>query len=158
MIAKYLLAIGIHVSLNSHWQIYNTLSLNRNNRVSSFYWTRGSKLCFLIRFSYFSFYFLILVFLQTHYSLIFFAFLGCTKIRFLGPFSCFIGTPGSMLYVCPHISGTERMDFLKHDACRNLAADSLPVIFPLSAFCRRFLAQTGVGQTQIIPFLLTKIL
>ncbi len=28
----------------------------------------------------------------------------------------------------------------------------------LSVFCRRFLKQTSIGQTQIIPFLLTKIL
>ncbi len=38
--------------------------LNRNNRVSSFYWTRGSKLCFLTCFSDFSCYFHILVFSQ----------------------------------------------------------------------------------------------
>ncbi len=45
--------------------------LNRNNRVSSFYWTRGSKLCFLTCFAYYSCYFLILVFLQNCYSLIY---------------------------------------------------------------------------------------
>ncbi len=41
--------------------------LNRNNRVSSFCKTRGSKLCFLTRFSYFSCYFHILVFSRNHY-------------------------------------------------------------------------------------------
>jgi hypothetical protein len=44
--------------------------LNRNDRVSSFYKTRGSKLCFLISFSYFSCYFHILVFLRNCYLLI----------------------------------------------------------------------------------------
>ncbi len=44
--------------------------LNRNDRVSSFYWTRGSKLCFLTCFFYFSHHFLILVFSQNRYSLI----------------------------------------------------------------------------------------
>ncbi len=70
LIAKYSLAIGVHVLLNAHWRFGDTLSLNRNDRVSSFYWTRGSNLCFLTRFSYFSCYFLILVFLQNCYSLI----------------------------------------------------------------------------------------
>jgi hypothetical protein len=44
--------------------------LNRNNRVSSFYWTRGSKQCFLTCFSYFNRYFLILVFSRNCYLLI----------------------------------------------------------------------------------------
>jgi hypothetical protein len=70
LIAKYLLAIGIHVLLNACWQFGNSLLLNRNDRVSSFFWTRGSKLFFLTRFSFFSCYFLILVFLQNCYSLI----------------------------------------------------------------------------------------
>jgi hypothetical protein len=34
----------------------------------------------------------------------------------------------------PHNSGTERMGFLKQDACGNLVVASLPVNFPLSAF------------------------
>jgi hypothetical protein len=63
-----------------------------------------------------------------------------------------------MLYVHPHVYGTERVGFLKQDANGNLVADSLPVIFPLFAFCQRFLVQTSIGPTQIIPFLLTKIL
>jgi hypothetical protein len=61
---------GVHVLLNIHWRFGAILSLNSNDRVSSFYWTRGSKLCVLTRFSYFSCYFLILVFLQNCYSLI----------------------------------------------------------------------------------------
>ncbi len=70
LIAKYSLAIGVHELLNACWWFGDTLSLNRNDRVSSFYWTRGSKLCSLTHFSYFSCSFLILVFLRNRYSLI----------------------------------------------------------------------------------------
>ncbi len=70
LIPTYLLVISVHVSLNACWQFGDTLWLNRIDRVSSFYWTRRSKLCFLTRFSYFSCYLLILVFLQNCYSLI----------------------------------------------------------------------------------------
>jgi hypothetical protein len=69
-ITRYSLAIGVHVLLNAHWQFGDILLLNRKDRVSSFYWTRGSKLCFLTPFSYFSCYFLILVFLRNCYLLI----------------------------------------------------------------------------------------
>jgi hypothetical protein len=34
-----------------------------------------------------------------------------------------------------HVSGTERVDFLKQDARGNLVVDSLLVFFPLYAFC-----------------------
>ncbi len=56
----------------------------------------------------------------------------------------------------PHISGTERISFLKQDACGNLVVDSLPVIFPLSAFCQRFLVQTSVGPNTNHTFLTHK--
>jgi hypothetical protein len=56
-IAKYTLAI-----------LVNSYCLNRNDRVSSFYWSKGSKLCFLASFSYLSGSFFILVFckIATH--------------------------------------------------------------------------------------------
>jgi hypothetical protein len=44
----------------------------------------------------------------------------------------------------PHVSGTECMCFSKQNACGNLVVASLPVNFPFSAFCRRFLVQTSV--------------
>jgi hypothetical protein len=70
-IAKCTLAIWRHCIAEHTLAIFTTsYCLNRNNRVSSFYWTRGSKLCFLTCFSYFSCYFLILVFSQNCYSLI----------------------------------------------------------------------------------------
>ncbi len=45
---------GKHVLLKSCWRLGIILLLNNIDRVSSFYWTSGSKLCFLTRFSYFS--------------------------------------------------------------------------------------------------------
>ncbi len=108
--------------------------LNRNNRVSSFYWTRGSKLCFLTYFAYFSCYFLILVFSQNCYLLI------CLRLSRLHgnpisrPISRTIGTSSNMPYMHPHNSGTECVGCLKQDARGNLVVTSLWVNFPLSAF------------------------
>jgi hypothetical protein len=85
-------------------------------------------------------------------------FLAAWESDFLSHFCVPLALQCSTSYVRPHISGTERVGFLKQDAHRNLVVDSLPVIFPLSAFSRRFLVQTSIGQTRIIPFLLTKIL
>ncbi len=67
--------------------------LNRNNRISSFYWTRGSKLCFLTCFSYFSCYFLILVFLQNRSSLISLRLSRLHGNRISRPVSRTFGTP-----------------------------------------------------------------
>ncbi len=70
-IAKCTLAIWRYSIAKYSLVILSTsYCLNRNDRVSSFYQTRGSKLCFPTCFSYFSHYFLILVFLQNSYSLI----------------------------------------------------------------------------------------
>jgi hypothetical protein len=123
-IAKHLLAI-----------LATSYCLNRNNRVSSFYWTRGSKLCFLTCFSYFSCYFHILVFSQNRYLLIFFcAFLGCTGIQFLILFLIPLALRASTLCMRPCNSGTERVGFSKQDARGYLVVASLPVNFPLSTF------------------------
>ncbi len=46
--------------------------------------------------------------------------------------------------------------FLKQDARGNLVQELVPVFFPLSAFCHRFLKQTSIGRSKIIPFLLTQ--
>ncbi len=56
----------------------------------------------------------------------------------------------------PHISGTEHMGFSKQDAHGNLVVDSLPVIFPLSAFCQRTLVQMSVGLNANHTFLTHK--
>ncbi len=36
--------------------------------------------------------------------------------------------------MCPHVSGTERVGFLKQDACGNLVVAALPLNFPFSGF------------------------
>jgi hypothetical protein len=56
--------------LNARWQFGDILLLSSNNRVSSFYWIRGSKHCFLTSFSNLDRYFLFLVFLQNCYLLV----------------------------------------------------------------------------------------
>jgi hypothetical protein len=63
-----------------------------------------------------------------------------------------------MLYMCPHVSGTERVGFSKQDARGNLVVASLPVNFPFSAFCRRFLLRTPVGLNMIHTFLVNRLI
>jgi hypothetical protein len=108
--------------------------LNRSDRVSIFYWTRGSKLCFLTCFSYFCRYFHIIVFLRNCYLLFFCAFHGCTGIQLLVLFLIQLALQASTSYMRPHNSGTEPVGFLKQDARGNLVVASLLVNFPLSAF------------------------
>ncbi len=48
----------------------SSLLPSSNNSISSFYWTRGSKLCLFTGFSYFGCYFLMLGFLHSHYLLV----------------------------------------------------------------------------------------
>jgi hypothetical protein len=81
-IAKHMLAI-----------LATSYRLNGNNRVSSFYWTRGSKQCYLTCFSYFSHYFLILVFLKNCYLLISSLLSWLHGNPISRPVSCTIGTP-----------------------------------------------------------------
>ncbi len=124
--------------------------LNWNNRVSSFYWTRGSKLCFLTCFSYLCcFLFYSSVFAKSLLTNFFAPFLAAWESNFLSCFLVPLALWAGTLYMRPHISSTECMGFLKQDAHRNLVVDSLPVFFPLSAFCQRFLVQTSIGQTCI---------
>ncbi len=144
-IAKHLLAI-----------LATSYCLNRNDRVSSFYWTRESKQCFFTCFSHFSCYFLILVFSKNRYLLISLYPFGCTGIQFLIPFLIPLALRASTLYMSPHVSGTERMGFSKEDGRGNLVVASLPVNFPFSAFCRRFLLQTTIGLNTIHTFLSRK--
>jgi hypothetical protein len=66
--------------------------LNRINRVSSFYETRGSKLCFLTCLSYFSCYFHILVFLWNCYLLISLHLSRLHRNPISCPVSCTFGT------------------------------------------------------------------
>ena len=75
--------------------------LNRNNRVSSFYWIRGSKQCFLTCFSYFSRYFHNLVFSRNCYLIN-----SSRPSQLHGnpisrPVSCAIGTPSQYIVHAP---------------------------------------------------------
>ncbi len=56
----------------------------------------------------------------------------------------------------PHNSGTEHVGFSKQDARGNLVVASLPVNFPLSAFCLRFLVQMSVRLNTNHTFLTHK--
>jgi hypothetical protein len=105
---------------------------------------------FLPCFSYFSRYFHILVFSQNR-LLIFL----CLSRLHGNPISCPVSRTirASTSYMRPHISGTEYDGFLKQDACGNLVVASLPVNFPLSAFCQRFLVQTSIGLNANHTFL-----
>jgi hypothetical protein len=66
-------------------------------------------------------------------------------IPFLVPFLVPLALRASTSYMRPHISGTECVGFSKQGACGNLVVASLPVNFPFSAFCQRFLLQTSIG-------------
>ncbi len=135
-IVEWLLAIWLYLIAEHMLAILATFyCLNRNNRVSSFYKTRGSKLWFLICFSYFSSYFHILVFLQNCYLLISSPFFWLHGNPISRPVSRTIGTPSYyVVHAPPYISSTERVGFSKQDTHGNLVVASLPVIFPLSPF------------------------
>jgi hypothetical protein len=114
---------GNTVLLNERWRFGDTLitkhtlailgtsyGLNRNDRVSSFYKTRGSKLCFLTCFSYFSRYFLILAFLKHCYF--FASFSAAWESNFLSHF-CTIGTLSWYLIHAPPCFWHRMCGFLK---------------------------------------------
>jgi hypothetical protein len=138
-IAKYMLAI-----------LATSYHLNRKDRVSNFYWTKGSKQCFLTCFSYFIRYFRILVFSRNRYLLI--------SSRLSRLYWNLISCPVSRTNMRLHVSGTERMGFSKQDACGNLVVASLPVNFPFLPFAEGFWCERPLDWTQIIPFFLSKIL
>jgi hypothetical protein len=156
-IAKYTLAIWRHpiakCMLAIWWQpiakhslaiLATSYCLNRNDRVSSFYQTRGSKLCFLTYFSYFSRYFHILVFLWICYLLVSLRpFLASRESNSLSRFS-YLWHYEAVRCTCAPI-------FLAQNAWVSQSKT-------LSAFHQRFLVQMSIGRTQTIPFLLTKIL
>jgi hypothetical protein len=123
-IAKYTLAIWRHTIAKCTLEIWRqpiakhslaifatSYCLNRNDRLSSFYDSRGSKLCFLICVSYFSCYLLILVVLQNRYSLITSRYSWLHGNPISHPVSCLLALRGGMLYMRPHISGTECVGF-----------------------------------------------
>ncbi len=74
-------------------------------------------------------------------------------IQFLVPFLVPLALRPCTSYMRPHVSGTERVGFSKQDAPGNLVVASLPMNFPFSAFCRKFLVRTSIGLNTIHTFL-----
>ncbi len=142
--------------LNVRWWFGEILSLSsRNNRISSFYWIRGSKHCFLTSFSNLNCYFLFLVILCNRYLLVSSRLSWLRRNPISLPVFLYLWfSKYHVVHVPPYFWHTSRV-FLKQDACGNLVQELVPVFFPCSAFCRRFLMQTSIWQLQIIPFLLT---
>ena len=134
----------------------SSLLLSSNNRISSFYWIRGSKYCFLASFSYLNCYFLILVFLHNCYLLVSLLLSWLQRNLMYCPIFSYLWDSKVLRRMCAPIFWHTSRSFLKQAACRNLVLESVPDFFPRSAFCQRFLIQTSVGQLQIIPFLLTQ--
>jgi hypothetical protein len=93
-IAKCLRVISPHpIAKHTLAILATSYCLNRNDRVSSFYRARGSKLCFLICFSYFSCYFHILLFLQKCYLLFSLRLFWLHRNLISHPISCTFGNP-----------------------------------------------------------------
>ncbi len=146
-IAKHTLAI-----------LANSYRLNRNKRGRSFYWTRGSKLCFLTCFSYLSCYFLIIVFLHNPYLLIILLLSWLHGNLISHPVSCTFGNPSWYIVHAPPYFWHRTRWFLKARHLWEPGSRLATSVFSFLAFCQRFLMQMSIGRTQIIPFLLTKIL
>ncbi len=109
-----MLAIWLYVIAKQTLAILGTsYSLNRNNRVSSFYWTGGSKLCFLTCFSYFSRYFLILVFLRNFESIILLHLSWLHRNPISCPISWTFGTPSWYVLHAPPYFWHRTLGFLK---------------------------------------------
>jgi hypothetical protein len=87
--------------------------LNRNYRVSSFYWTSGSELCFLTCFSYFSHYSHILVFSLNCYLLIFLRLSWLHGNPISCPVSHTLGTPSWYVVHAPPYFWHRMHGFLK---------------------------------------------
>ncbi len=86
-VAKCMLAIWRHLIPKHMLALLATsYCLNRNDRVRSFYWTRGSKLCFLTCFSYFSFYFFSSIFAKTLLTNFFAPFFAAWEFNFSARF------------------------------------------------------------------------
>ncbi len=139
--------------LNSCWQFGDILSLCRNNRISSFYWIRGSKHSFLTSFSNLNCYFFSSIFAQLLLTSFFAPFSVVWESNFSSRFLYLCFSKYHVLHTPPYSWHTWRV-FSKQDACGNLVQELVPV--SRSAFCQRFLMQTSIGSLQIIPFLLTQ--
>ncbi len=127
--------------------LVSSLLLSSNDRVSSFYWTRGNKHGFLTSFSYFSCYFLILDFLRSHYLLVY------LHLSWLhgNPISCpvFSNLGHSKVVHCtctPMFLAHIRLVSSEQDVCGTLVVDSVPVLFPFQLFVEGFWCKPPLGD------------
>ncbi len=140
--------------LNARWLFGDILLLSRNNRISSFYWIRGSKNCFLTSFSNLYCFFLFLVFFAEALLTSFFApFLAARESIFSSHFLYLWFSKYHLVHAPPYFWHTWRV-FFKQDARGNLVQELVPVSH--SAFCQRLLMLMSIGSSRIIPFLLTQ--
>ncbi len=76
-------------------------------------------------------------------------------IRFLFPFLYLLYSEYHVVHADPYFWHTWCV-FSKQDARGNLVQELVLAFFSCSAFCQRFLMQTSIRQSQIMPFLLTQ--
>ncbi len=100
---------------------------NRKDRVSSLYWTRGSKLCFLTCFFYFSRYFHILAFLLNCYLLISSRLSQLHGNPISRPVSCTLGTWSWYVVHAPPCFWHRTHEFLKARCSWELGSECMKV-------------------------------
>ncbi len=128
------------------------LLLSSNNRVSSLYWTTGSKHYFLTSFSYLYHYFLCLVFLQNCYLLVSFFLSWLHRNPISHPnFSCLWGSK-VLRHTCTPIFQANIMHFLEVRHSWDLVVDSLPVFFPFPPFTKGFSCKHPLGNCKSYLF------
>ncbi len=141
------------MSLNARWWFGNILSLSSNDRISSFYWIRGSNHCFLTSLSNLNCYFLFLVFLHNRYLLVSLRLSRLRRNPISHPIFLYLWeSKYHVLHAPPYFWHTWHV-FSKQDNRGNLVHKLVPVFFPRSAFRQRFLKWMSIGRLQIIPFL-----
>ncbi len=137
--------------LNARWQFGNILLLGSYDRISSFYWIRGSQHCFLTKCSYLNCYYLFLVFSCNSYLLVFSCLSWLRGNPISHPIFYTFGSPSTTLYMCPHISGTHHT-FSRSKTLVGTWYKNKYQFFPRYAFPQRFLLWTSIGWSQIMPY------
>jgi hypothetical protein len=124
----------------------SSLSQSSNDSISSFYWTRGSKLCFLTNFSYFSCYYFILEFLHSCYLLISLRLSWLHRNPISHPIFSNRGNSQVVSRMCtPMFLAHIVLVSLEQDVCGTLVVASVLVLLSISALRQRFLVQMSVG-------------
>ncbi len=133
----------------------NTLLLSINDRISCFYWIRGSKHCFLTSFSNINRYFLFLVISRNCYLLVSLGLSWLGRNPISHPIFLYLWySKYHVIHAPPYFWHTWHVSS-KQDTRGSLVQELGPVLFTHFTFCQRFLMRTTFGRLQIIPFLLT---